>query len=166
MRNQACGWGAGAVRSVVVGLLLLEIFALVFAPPGARPVIACVLAGTATIALVRPLAHRAAAAGGRFDRSRPPEGLPADDARLPPVRRAVREAAHRLAVDAPALTAAGAEPLRAGLEARANALRQAVLDAHRAGTGREDIARDARLDVRTVDEWTARNGRHMTGRRG
>ncbi|MGD3107747.1 hypothetical protein [Streptomyces sp. YGL11-2] len=84
----------------------------------------------------------------------PHGGIPADDPRLPPVRRAVRQAAHRLAEDAPALTSAGAETLRAGLAARADALRQAVLAAHRAGMRHQDIAHDAHLDLATIDTWT------------
>ncbi|MFF2807265.1 hypothetical protein ACFVT2_08770 [Streptomyces sp. NPDC058000] len=97
-------------------------------------------------------------AAPRHDRTHPPlaphGGVPADDPRLPPVRRAVRQAAHRLAEDAPALTSAGAETLRTGLAARADALRQAVLAAHRAGMRHQDIAHDADLDLATIDEWT------------
>ncbi|MCE4948390.1 hypothetical protein LVX13_35600 [Streptomyces albulus] len=85
----------------------------------------------------------------------PHGGVPADDPHLPPVRRAVRQAARRLADDAPALTSAGAETLHAGLAARADALRQAVLVAHRAGMRHGDIAHDAHLDLATIDEWTA-----------
>ncbi|MFE5868879.1 hypothetical protein ACFQ6V_09515 [Streptomyces roseifaciens] len=173
MKTRARSRSAGAV---ITGLIVLEIFALVFAPSGVRPVLAYVLAGTAVVALLRALTRRGvvprarlplpATAGGRFGSTCRSEDRPADDVRLLPARRAVREAAHRLADDAPALTSAGAEPLRAGLEARANALHQAVLDAYRAGIGREDIARDALLDLSVVDEWTARNGRQMTGHRG
>lgn len=55
------------------------------------------------------------------------------DPQLPEVRRAVRQAANRLAQDAPALTA-GSGALRAGLAVRVAALRRAALTAWGAST--------------------------------
>jgi hypothetical protein len=54
------------------------------------------------------------------------------------------------------LAIASAKAREVGLTARVADLRQAVVTARRAGVSPEDIARDARLDMATIEEWTAR----------
>ncbi|MFD9284392.1 hypothetical protein ACFWD7_45415, partial [Streptomyces mirabilis] len=73
-------------------------------------------------------------------------------------RRAVRLAARRLAAEAPALTAASADVLRAGLAVRAAALHRAALAAGRAGVPPQVIAGDSRLTEGTVRRWIAADG--------
>ncbi|MFD4633110.1 hypothetical protein ACFVYR_26955 [Streptomyces sp. NPDC058284] len=73
-------------------------------------------------------------------------------------RSAVRLAARRLAEEAPALLAASAGALRAGLAVRAAALRRAALAAWRAGVPPQVIAEDSRLTEGTVRQWIAAEG--------
>ncbi|MFF2147024.1 hypothetical protein [Kitasatospora sp. NPDC058190] len=70
-------------------------------------------------------------------------------------RQAVRRAADRLVRDADALNAASAEARQAGLEARTEDLRQAVVIAWQAGVDLPVIAADAGLDITTVEHWIA-----------
>ncbi|MCB5910032.1 hypothetical protein [Streptomyces pinistramenti] len=78
-----------------------------------------------------------------------------NDQDLRPERRAVRLAARRLADETPALTAASADALRAGLAARVDTLRQAALAASHAGVPPLVIAHDSHLPAKTVREWIA-----------
>jgi hypothetical protein len=73
-------------------------------------------------------------------------------------RRAVRLAARRLAAEVPALTAASADVLRAGLAARAATLHRAALAAWRAGVPPQVIAGDSWLTEGTVRRWIAADG--------
>nr|WTB29695.1 hypothetical protein OG781_09480 [Streptomyces sp. NBC_00830] len=77
------------------------------------------------------------------------------DPQLSEVRRAVRQAANRLAQDAPALTAASADALRAGLAIRVAALRRAVVTAWRAGIPPRVIADDGRKGALLPHEWVS-----------
>jgi hypothetical protein len=70
-------------------------------------------------------------------------------------RRAVRLAARRLTEEAPALLAASAGALRAGLAVRTAALHRATLAAWRAGVPSQVIAADSRLTEGTVRRWIA-----------
>jgi hypothetical protein len=72
---------------------------------------------------------------------------------LPSERRAVRLAARHLAEEAPALVAASADSLRAGLASRAATLRQAALAAWRSGIPPQAIAEDSRLPLAIVLRW-------------
>ncbi|MFF1603486.1 hypothetical protein ACFVYV_39605 [Streptomyces mirabilis] len=60
--------------------------------------------------------------------------------------------------EAPALTAASADVLRAGLAARAAALHRAALAAGCAGVPPQVIAGDSRLTEGTVRRWIAADG--------
>ncbi|MER5342907.1 helix-turn-helix domain-containing protein [Streptomyces mirabilis] len=73
-------------------------------------------------------------------------------------RRAVRLAARRLAAEAPALTAASADVLRAGLAVRAAGLHRAALAAGCAGVPPQVMAGDSRLMEGTVRRWIAADG--------
>ncbi|AEW98688.1 hypothetical protein [Streptantibioticus cattleyicolor] len=75
-----------------------------------------------------------------------------NDKRMADARRAVREAADRLVEQGAALAAASAEAAEIGLVARVEDLRRAVIAASLAGVSREDLARDADVDVAVVDD--------------
>ncbi|UKY47747.1 hypothetical protein [Streptomyces inhibens] len=82
-------------------------------------------------------------------------------------RRAVWFAARCLAEEAPALTAASAGALRAGLAARFATLRRAALAASRAGVPPRAIAQDSGLPPATVLQWIAEDRRsHLTANSG
>ncbi|MGW9169966.1 hypothetical protein [Streptomyces decoyicus] len=81
-----------------------------------------------------------------------------NDRNLPSARHAVRRAARCLTEEAPALTAASAAALRAGLAARVATLQRAALAAARAGVPPRLIAQDSRLPTDTVLRWIAADG--------
>ncbi|MGW1159858.1 hypothetical protein ACWD5Q_26045 [Streptomyces sp. NPDC002513] len=68
-------------------------------------------------------------------------------------RHAVRQAARRLAEDAPELAAGSADALRAGLASRAAGLRRAAVDAWRSGIPEHVIAADGHLPESVVQRW-------------
>jgi len=70
-------------------------------------------------------------------------------------RRAVRQAARRLAEDAPKLSAGSATAYRAGLAARTTGLRRAALAAWLGGIPEHVIAADGRLPCAVVHQWIA-----------
>ena len=76
-----------------------------------------------------------------------------NDLRQAEARLGVRQAAERLTEDAAALAAASAEAREIELATRAEDLRRAVLAAWRAGVSREDLARDAGVEVAVIDDW-------------
>ena len=79
-----------------------------------------------------------------------------NDRQIPRARLAVRRASDRLAENARAFTIASARAREVGVAVRVADLRQAVVTAWRAGVSLRDIAHAARLDMATIEEWTAR----------